>query len=644
MMKKYTFSLRMFVLILCAAVSVSVFYPAKEQVVKAEFSELRGVWVSTVANIDYPSSQTTNGEALKNELTALLDNCKDMGFNAVFFQVRPASDALYASGIFPWSRYLTGTQGQAPDGGFDPLAYAVQEAHARGMELHAWINPYRITNSAADNDRLAANNPAVLHPELVVTDSDGKMYYNPGENASIDLIVDGALEIVNNYDVDGLHMDDYFYPEGGFNDDGTYAFYKDQYPDKGDWRRAMVDKLVQRMDESLHQARPDIQFGISPRGIWANASEMPEGSATRGGGSYSSVYGDSRGWVRNGWVDYIMPQIYWHIGYDIADYHVLANWWASVVEGTDVKLYIGEGAYRTTSSDEAAWRENNGTSELRRHMDVVRANSNIGGYCMFTYHTFLDNGAIYDLMKELNAIPAEEVAQGDKPDRQPEEPPSPTAEPEPTPTPAPMIGPAEGTSPSGAAGGYVNTFRDMDDYWWAMDSVNALASQGIIRGRSETEFDPDSYITRADNTVLLLRILGKNTEFTDQFEDVYPGTYYYNEIGMAKTLGIATGIGNNLFNPDGYIQRQDMAALAYRVLRAENALTAIPNTAILNQFSDIDLAYYYARDPMAACVSAGLMSGYGDGTINPTGYATRIEVALFMHRIQKLIQQNNLIE
>ena len=189
-------------------------------------------------------------------------------------------------------------------------------------------------------------------------------------------------------------------------------------------------------------------------------------------------------------------------------------------------------------------------------------------------------------------------------------------------------------------GTYTNKFLDMDSYWWAMDAVNSLASQGIIRGRSETEFDPDSYITRADNTVLLLRVLGKTADFTHNFDDVYPSAYYYKEIGMAKTLGIAGGVGDNLFDPDAYIRRQDMATLAYRVLQEENALTAIPNTAVLNQFLDKDDIDFYARDAMAACVSAGLMSGYGDGWINPKGNASRIEVALFMYRIQNLLHES----
>ena len=192
-MKKYGFSIRLLILIVCAAISISVFYVPEENSVSAQWDELRGIWISTVANIDYPTKQTTNSSFLKNELITLLDNCKEMGFNAVFFQVRPAGDAFYKSEIFPWSRYLTGAQGIAPDDGFDPLAFAVEQAHARGMELHAWINPYRITNSASDNKKLSLNNPAVQNPNLVLTDSSGKMYYNPGEEACIDLIVKGAV-------------------------------------------------------------------------------------------------------------------------------------------------------------------------------------------------------------------------------------------------------------------------------------------------------------------------------------------------------------------------------------------------------------------------------------------------------------------
>ena len=625
------FMLRVLAMVLCAVISSATFYIPEGVSVRAEEdTELRGVWVSTVANIDYPSRQTTNSETLKSEMIEILDNCKSMGFNAVFLQVRPCGDAFYNSSVFPWSKYLTGTQGVAPDNGFDPLRFAVEEAHNRGIQLHAWINPYRITNSSSDNNKLASNNPAVLNPGLVLTDSNGKMYYNPGDSASIDLIVNGAVEIVENYDVDGIHMDDYFYPDASFNDDTTYSFHKDEYPNKADWRRANVNKLVQTLDERLHSVKPSIQFGISPRGIWANKDEMAEGSDTRGGGSYSTIYADSRAWVKNGWVDYIMPQIYWNIGYEIADYTVLCNWWSDVVSDTDVRLYIGEGAYRTTSSTLPAWKGETGTNELRTHIADGRNNPNISGYCCFTYNDFIENGSIYALMQEVNSsekkAPSGAVQVNNDVSNEADS--------------VPAVN--DGMSNTGGQitedKNYKNKFTDMDNYWWAMDAVNELAAKGIIKGRSETEFDPDSKITRADNTVLLLRVLGKTATFSENFADVYPDKYYYNEIGMAKALGIASGVGNNCFDPDAKIKRQDMATLAYRVLTEEGILTTIPNTTVLNKFVDADEIYFYAREAMAACINKGLMSGYGDNTIKPNDYASRVEVALFVYRISQLLK------
>ncbi len=646
MKKNGSFMMRLLMLLICAVVSVATVQPAQPEAL-AEETELRGVWVSTVANIDYPTTQTTDSAVLKQELVSILDHCKAMGFNAVFLQVRPCSDAFYKSSIFPWSRYLTGEQGKAPSDGFDPLEFAVDEAHARGMQLHAWINPYRITSAASDSSKLSADNPAVVNPDLVLTDSNGKLYYNPGDSKSIELIVNGAAEIVENYDVDGLHMDDYFYPEGSFNDDTTYSYFKDEYPDKAAWRRSNVDKLVKALDERLHSIKPDIQFGISPRGIWANKSEMAEGSDTNGSGSYNKIFADSRGWVKNGWVDYIMPQIYWNIGYEIADYTVLCNWWSDVVDGTDVKLYIGEGAYRTTSSSLEAWSGENGTNELRTHIINGRSNPNISGYCCFTYNDFLANPSIYALMQEVNSDGAvapqgSVMASGDVTDEGQTAPPEISDGFEEPAAPGISDGFEEPAAPAIGDGventSYKNKFTDMNDYWWAMDAVNELSAKGVIKGRSETEFDPDSNITRADNTVLLLRVLGKTAEFTENFNDVYEGSYYYNEIGMAKALGFASGVGDNNFDPEAAVKRQDMATLAYRVLSSEGLLTSIPNTGVLNSFADKDSIDFYAREAIAACVDAGLISGYGDGTINPQGNASRIEVALFIYRISNMLK------
>ena len=319
--------------------------------------DFRAVWVSTIYHLDYPNNTTTDPAQLKSQADEILDNCKKMGMNAVILQVRPSGDALYPSEIFPWSQHLTGAQGVAPADGFDPLEYWVTEAHERGMELHAWINPYRVTRSgSADYNSLASTNPALLHPDWVVRHSDGNYYLDPGLPEVRQLVVDGAVELVENYDIDGIHLDDYFYPGTNFDDADTYAKYGAGYADIGDWRRDNVNKLVQELDTAIHKADPDCSFGISPFGIWANASKMSGGSNTNGNQTYFSHYADTRKWVKEGWIDYICPQVYWEIGHSLADYKTLANWWADVVKGTDVELYMGMADYKAgNSSASSPW-------------------------------------------------------------------------------------------------------------------------------------------------------------------------------------------------------------------------------------------------------------------------------------------------
>ncbi len=597
---------------------------------------MRGVWVATVANLDYPAKPTTDAWELRVQLDEVLDNCQDMGFNTIFFQVRPSGDALYNSSIYPWSRYLTGTQGTAPSDGFDPLAYAVSEAHKRGMQLHAWINPYRVTNSSQDNDRLAANNPAVLRPDLVLTDSTGKMYLNPGEADSIDIILDGIREIVQNYDVDGIHLDDYFYPSSGFDDSAAYYKYQDSYPDKAEWRRSMVTTLIACAKDAVKEINPNCMFGVSPSGIWAN-SDTPGGSNTNGSSSYHSLYADTKLWVEREYLDYIIPQIYWHNGHSAADYNTLITWWAGVCAPTNVKLYIGEAAYKAASGSEAAWKGQNGLNELSTQVAMCRQSPYIGGYSMFEYSSFMGNSSLYNLIKELQATPADPPTLGLGTVTQPDEPV--TVEPSvPDPTEAPAVMPDPTKAPA-ASTGKADKFTDMGEYQWAMPYIRELVDAGIVNGMSETQFGPDIDVSRADATVLLYRILKQgDVTFTENFADVYTNKYYYDEIGQAKASGVAWGIGNNLFDPDGKMLRQDMATLAYRVLKERQILTAIPNTAkALNNYSDWSSIDFYARDAVAACVENNLMSGYGDGTIRPKGYATRVEVALFMQRIKALI-------
>lgn len=345
--------------------------------------EMRGVWVSSVYNLDYPSSPTTDPDKLKAEADEILDNCVKWGLNAVFLQVRPSGDALYKSDLFPWSKYLTGSVGTAPQDGFDPLEYWVEAAHKRGLELHAWINPYRITRSKdTEWNSLPSTHPAKMNPDWVVKYSDGNYYFDPGIPEVRDLVTRGAVEIVQNYDVDGLHMDDYFYPGTDFNDAATYQKYGSSFSNIADFRRDSVNQLVAQLDTAVHNIDPDIQFGISPSGIWANKSTDPRGSNSSGSEHYVSSYADSLYWIENGLVDYIIPQIYWEIGHKLADFVTLADWWNDAVAGSDVHLYIGMGAYRCADNPTGVWTT---TDPLFDSLAYLENKDNVGGCVFFRY-------------------------------------------------------------------------------------------------------------------------------------------------------------------------------------------------------------------------------------------------------------------
>lgn len=368
--------------ILAAALSFALLAPVGAQAAAStRREELRGVWVSSVYNLDYPTKATVSADALKSEADRILDNCVKTGLNTVFLQVRPTSDALYDSDIFPWSHWLTGTQGKAPTDGFDPLEYWVEEAHARGLELHAWINPYRVTRDK-NWDALAPSNPAKIHAGWAVQYTDGNYYYDPGLPEVRQLVVDGAAEIVENYDVDGIHLDDYFYPGKDFNDAATYKKYGAGFDDIADWRRDNVNRLIADLDETLHDIDPDIQFGVSPMGIWANKTTDPRGSNTRGGESYVSVYGDSLAWIDAGTVDYIMPQIYWEIGHKTADFATLTDWWIKQTQDTDVKLYIGLAAYKCHDSSTPTWPT---TKPIFESLAYMAARPAVDGAVFFRY-------------------------------------------------------------------------------------------------------------------------------------------------------------------------------------------------------------------------------------------------------------------
>lgn len=367
---------------------------------------MRGVWIATVYNIDYPSKSTLTTEQLKAEADEILNNVAEMGLNTVFFQVRPSADALYQSDIFPWSRYLTATAGTAPTDGFDPLAYWIEGAHKRGLQLHAWINPYRITKEGkTEFDALPETSPAKQHPEWVV-EHDGNFYFNPGLPSVRSLVLDGACEILENYDVDGIHLDDYFYPGTSFNDTATYERYGSKFDKIEDWRRDNVNALIASLDKKLHEIDPKTSFGVSPSGIWDNKSSNPLGSQTNGFSAYSEIYCDSLEWIKQGTVDYICPQIYWSIGYSVADFSVLLDWWQNAVSKSDVALYIGMGAYRMAeASPGTTWH---GTAELNRQLALIDESIDVQGEVYYNYSSLMQVTGAFDLMKEHYAAEEKE--------------------------------------------------------------------------------------------------------------------------------------------------------------------------------------------------------------------------------------------
>ena len=353
---------------LCLALSMTTI--AVQEVYGEDSTEMRAVWISTVYSADYPSV-TNDADAQKAEFIQKLEQAKELGMNTVVVQVRPKGDAFYESEWNPWSAVLTGVQGKDP--GYDPMEFMIRETHKRGMEFHAWMNPYRITTSGTDLSVLSADNMARQHPDWILTYNNA-MYFNPAREEVKEYLFDTVEEIVENYDVDAIHFDDYFYPSNyplpeGETKDGETA----------DERREHVNDLIKGVYRTIKKADPSVEFGISPMGIWKNSTTDPLGSDTKGTEGYYSVFGDARTWVKKGWVDYIVPQVYWETGNAAADYETVVKWWSDVVKSTDVELYIGHGIYKDVVA-----------AEITEQMEI-NEDYHVSGSFFFSLRDLLDN-------------------------------------------------------------------------------------------------------------------------------------------------------------------------------------------------------------------------------------------------------------
>ena len=367
-------------------VGLFLFTKAQPNIHDKNVFEFRGVWVATVENIDWPSKRGLSNPAQKEEFIALLDRHQKNGMNAIIMQVRPSGDALYPSTLEPWSEYLMGTQGLPPSPFYDPLEFMIAETHKRGMEFHAWINPYRAVFNVKKSS-IAPSHITRIHPEWFLTYGD-KKYFNPGLPQVWQHTNRIVRDLVSRYDIDAIHMDDYFYPYRiagkEFPDEKTYQQYS-RGLSKDDWRRSNCDTIVKQLYATIHQIKPGVGFGISPFGIWRNKSKDPRGSETKAGQTnYDDLYADILLWLEKGWVDYIAPQIYWEHDHPLVNYDTLIQWWNKNSYGKN--LYIGHGMYKAGTS--SAWRDKN---EMPYQIKKMRALENTNGSIYFSSSSFNNN-------------------------------------------------------------------------------------------------------------------------------------------------------------------------------------------------------------------------------------------------------------
>lgn len=360
--------------------------------------EFRGVWIATVANIDWPISGTDSYEKQKRDFLAILDYYKGLNFNAVIVQIRTAGDAFYPSNFAPWSKYLTGKQGKAPGSSDNPLTWMINESHARGLEFHAWLNPYRATMTLK-TDELSPAHDFNAHRNWMLK-YDTKWYYNPGLPEVKAHLLSVIKEVVDNYDIDAIHFDDYFYPykvaKTVFPDKATYDKYKKAGQSQDDWRRQNVNELIFALNQTIKTSKPWVQFGISPFGVWRNQDKDPKGSPTRAGQTnYDDLYADVILWMKNGWIDYLIPQIYWSMEHPLASHRKLNDWWSNNANRTNV--YVGNGPYKIREDSDKAWQN---PREINTQVSYTRTLPQIQGNTFFSAKSMMmKNQDIAQLLK-----------------------------------------------------------------------------------------------------------------------------------------------------------------------------------------------------------------------------------------------------
>ena len=354
--------------------------------------EVRGMWVSNVANIDLPIIKEL--KEYKKEIIRMLETCVEFNINTIYFQVRTTNDAFYKSEINPYSRYLTGKEGKTPQE--DILPFVIEEAHKRDIEFHAWCNPYRISVNGELSikdylDTCDDLNFAKKHPEFIMLDKSGKLILNPTKKEVQDHIINSMEELAKNYDIDGIHFDDYFYPysglQYGMDDLKDYERREQKEFSLGDFRRFHVNNVINGVSKKIKEINPELSFGVSPFGIWKNkyTDELGSNTSPKCSESYYLQYADSRKWVKDEMIDYIVPQIYWEFNHAIAPFADICDWWVDVCKGTKVDLYIGHAAYRFGNEGDFENPE-----EVSNQLKYANSYETVKGNVFFTYKNFIE--------------------------------------------------------------------------------------------------------------------------------------------------------------------------------------------------------------------------------------------------------------
>lgn len=684
-----------------------------------EKRDLRATWISTVYNLDWPSAATSRIsddslriEKSKEELIKVLDRAVEMNMNAVMFQVRTGADALYKSDLVPWSRYLTGTYGKDP--GFDPLAFAIEEAHKRNIELHAWFNPYRVSMDMSDATKQSLNIPKSVykeHPDWIKT-ANNRFVVDPGIPDARKWVEDCVMEVVNKYDIDGVHFDDYFYYEAYVNemdDSQTYNKYNNgQFTNKDDWRRNNTYLLIKELSEKMEASKKWVKFGISPAGVWGNKSDgHPDGSNTTAGiPNYDCAFADTKKWVEDEIIDYICPQVYWSFGTKSAPYGEVASWWSNVVRGRNVHLYIGQALYKVNESSDIYFTEGNGVPEMSRQIKFNISKPEIKGSVLFRHANLNSSNKVdvvnniqYDLWSTKALVPEMPWKGGLKPNI-----PS-NGEVDNINTNGIKInwtdydtntayfaiyrfneGESIDTKSSSSAKNLITTvrkstngsqsftdknidtnakveyvvtaldrlhnesdglkitrgpktiskyFKDIDEgLTWAVQDIDSLYEQGVIKGEGNGIFNPNNSVKRGDFTLMIVNAFGFKAEIKDNFTDVSKDSYYYNSIAVAKSIGLTQGVGNNLFNPESNIKREEMMEIIFRTMKLAGIKIDVADISELNKFKDVSQVSEYARTAIASLTKAGIVNGMGEN-LEPQSTATRAEASVLINNILK---------